>query len=293
MASDGARPRETVVLSAGRPIALSVWEPPHSRATIVFIPGTGVHPLFYSEFLTAVAAAGYTVVGVHPEGHGHSARPRRTLRLEHVLANAADACRWAHARQGPVILMGSSQGALVALLAATRGAPVIGVVAHNVFDPGDPSAIGITRLSGAKALQRPLRRSVGALARVAPRLPVPVFAYLDPQRVFTTRDSLERFTGDPLCRTSYPLRFVADLFDADTGGLYDGSLSVPIVVVTARDDPLFALPDTQALASRLAAPRVDLIVVDAHCHLILNDAVPQAMHALLPAIEALVADARG
>jgi alpha-beta hydrolase superfamily lysophospholipase len=293
MASDGAGPREHFIRSAGQPIALSVWEAPGSRCSIVFVPGTGVHPLFYSEFLTDVAEAGYTVVGVHPEGHGRSPRPRHALRLQSIITNALDACRWAGAQHGPVILMGSSQGALVALLAAARGAPVIGVIAHNVFDPVDPSAIGITRFSRAAVLQGPLRRSLRALARVAPRLPVPVFAYLDPDRVFTTDESLERFTGDPLCRTSYPLRFVADLFEADTGVLYSGALTVPVVIVTARADPLFALQDTKAQASRLSAPRVDLIVVDADCHLILNDAVPQTLRALLPAVEALVAQSRG
>jgi alpha-beta hydrolase superfamily lysophospholipase len=71
---------------------------------------------------------------------------------------------------------------------------------------------------------------------------------------------------------AHPLRFVADLMTADTRSLHDGSLRVPVTVLASSGDPLLPLPDIEATTQRLAAPRVDLVVVDADCHLILNEA---------------------
>jgi alpha-beta hydrolase superfamily lysophospholipase len=45
-------------LSDGVPIVLSIWHAEPARATVVFLPGTMVHPLFYAEFLDGLSAAG-------------------------------------------------------------------------------------------------------------------------------------------------------------------------------------------------------------------------------------------
>lgn len=284
--------REVLAESLGAQIALSVWAPPHARATVVFVPGTGIHPLFYEEFLDALAQAGLAVVGVHPEGHGHSPRVRRTLRWRTVVGNAVDACRWARNEFGlPVVLMGSSQGGLVALLAATSGAPVIGVVAHNVFDPAAPSAVAVTRFARLAPVQRQVRAVLRGAAAVAPRLPLPIvgpLGYLDPQRVFSDPSTLAQFEADPVARRSYPLRFFADMLAVDTSALFDGRLRVPVVVLAGRGDPLFALSDLEAVTRRIAAPSVELIVVEADCHLILNEALDRSIPAALRAIERIL-----
>ena len=61
-----------VSIESGRaPITLSIWEAEQDAApTVVFVPGTMTHPLFYSPFLDAVSRHGYHVVGVHPLSHG-------------------------------------------------------------------------------------------------------------------------------------------------------------------------------------------------------------------------------
>ena len=65
-----------VSIESGRaPITLSIWEAEQDTApTVVFVPGTMTHPLFYSPFLDAVSRHGYHVVGVHPLSHGRSPR---------------------------------------------------------------------------------------------------------------------------------------------------------------------------------------------------------------------------
>jgi alpha-beta hydrolase superfamily lysophospholipase len=282
--------RETIIPTSGAPIALSVWDAGAASATVVFVPGTGVHPLFYEEFLDALWGSGYTVVGVHPQGHGKSPRVPRPLRWANLVDNAVDACAWAvDQRAARVVLLGSSQGGLVALLAAAAGAPVTGVIAHNVFDPNDPDAVMVTRLGAARAAQRPSRRLLAAAAAVAPRVPVPITAYLDPERVFGTPWTRELFELDPLSLRSYPLRFLADMVTADTTSLYDGSLTVPVVVLAARRDPLFPLVGIQAVTRRLVAPSVELVVLDTACHLILNEALDLSVPAVLQALADLVA----
>lgn len=298
------RYHEVLISSAGAPIALSVWdpagrtpidEPAAPRGVVVFLPGTAVHPLFYEEFLDALSLAGWAVVGVHPEGHGKSPRVRRTLCWTSVITNAVDAVAWAHERfSAPVVLMGSSQGSLVALLAAADermpdvavGGPV-GVLAHNVFDPAVAETARVTRMGPLARSHRILHGALGGAGRILPGVPVPIRAYLDPSRVFTTGWAAELFTLDPLCRPAYPMRFLAGLLGADTRGLYDGRLQVPVVVLTARGDPLFDLAGTRSMCERIEAPWTDLVVLECSCHLVLNEALDVALPAALGALDRL------
>lgn len=287
------RYRELLLPSGGMPMALSVWTPTEVERVVVFVPGTGVHPLFYEEFLDALCSAGSAVVAVHLRGHGKSPRGGPVLRWRHLVGNVVDASSWASSQWGaPVLLVGSSQGSLLAVLAATSRAPVAGVLAHNLFDPGTADAARLTRFGSAPSIARHAKHAravVGAAARVAPTLPIPVKAYLDVGRVFGTAWTQELFESDPLARRSYPLRFLADLVSVDTRPLYDGSLHVPVVVVTARGDPLFSVADVYAVASRLQAPTVDVVVLDSDCHLVLNEDLDCALPAVLDALARLTA----
>jgi alpha-beta hydrolase superfamily lysophospholipase len=286
--------RELMIHSREGPIALSVWRPPDARCTVVFVPGTATHPLFYEEFLNRLAAERCAVVGVHLGGHGKSPRSRRVLRWTTLVGNVVDAVAWATGELGlPVVLMGSSQGALVALLAAAEGTSVIGVVAHNVFDPNDPGSVEITRFGRFKRLDRQVRAALRGGARLAPRMPVPILAYLERDRVFSSPATAELFDADPLNLRSYPLRLLADLLSADTTGLYDGRLGAPVVVLAGRGDRLFPLDRVRAAASRLVAPQVDVVVVDADCHLILNEALASSVPPVLAAIDAFLARSAG
>lgn len=129
--------REILIESAGVPIALSVWEPERPRGTVVFVPGTASHPLFYEEFL-----------------------------------------------DGPRTAFSGSRGA-------------------------SPRACD------------------------------------------------------------------------------DGSLRIPVTVLTARRDPLFPLAETRATVARLRAPRKELVLLDVACHLVLNEALGLALPAALAALDRL------
>lgn len=270
------RYEEVTITSSGVPIVLSVWHGRPGGPVAMFLPGTMTHPLFYEEFCDALAAQGINVVGVHLEGHGKSPRVGRVLRLESLVANALDATAWARVRFGrcPVVV-GSSQGGVLAMIVATRDRELAGVVAHNILDPELPASITVSRfptfLQGA---YRPLVRGLRVLAMLLPRLPIRFSVYLDMARVCREPWTAEQFLMDPLSLRAYPLAFLADLFTADMSAVRDGTITCPIVVVAGRGDPLFSFDYTQEVFARIAAPAKELVVFDTDHHLLFNECLP-------------------
>ncbi len=267
------RYNEVTITSAGVPIVLSVWRGRSGGPVVVFLPGTMSHPLFYEEFCDGLAAQGINVVGVHAEGHGKSPRVGRLLRLQTLVTNALDASEWARARfeRFPVVV-GSSQGGVLAMIAATRDHELAGVVAHNILDPALPASITVSRFpTFLQAGYRPFVRGVQMLAKVAPRLPIRFNVYLDLARVCRESWTAEQFLLDPLSLRAYPLVFLADLLTADMTAMGDGSITCPVVVVAGRADPLFSLDYTQTVFARIAAPAKDLVVFDTDHHLLFNE----------------------
>lgn len=137
-----------VSIESGRaPITLSIWEAEQDAApTVVFVPGTMTHPLFYSPFLDAVSRHGYHVVGVHPLSHGRSPRVIRRFTLDDMIGNVRDAVGYACARfPGAVGLMGSSQGGVLTLLAAGGEHRIRAAFPHNVLFTPLRESLSVTR----------------------------------------------------------------------------------------------------------------------------------------------------
>ncbi|TGD90711.1 alpha/beta fold hydrolase [Mycolicibacterium sp. CH28] len=270
------RYEEVTITSSGVPIVLSVWRGVVGGPVVVFLPGTMTHPLFYEEFCDGLAAQGINVVGVHLEGHGKSPRVGRLLRLNSLVTNALDATSWARARFGrrPVIV-GSSQGGVLAMIVATRDSELAGVVAHNILDPDLPDTLSVTRFQAfPQGVYRPAVRILRILAVLVPRLPISFSVYLDMARVCREPWTAEQFLMDPLSLRSYPLAFLADLLTADMSGVGDGTITCPIVVVAGRGDPLFSLDYTRKVFARIAAPAKELVVFDTDHHLLFNECLP-------------------
>lgn len=270
------RYEEVTITSAGVPIVLSVWRGRSGGPVVVFLPGTMTHPLFYEEFCDGLAGHGITVVGVHPEGHGKSPRVGRVLRLESLVTNALDATAWARARFGrrPVVV-GSSQGGVLAMITATRDHELAGVVAHNVLDPALPASITVSRFpTFLQAAYVPVLWGFQALAALAPRLPIRFSVYLDLARVCREPWTAEQFLMDPLGLRAYPLAFLSDLFTVDMTAMGDGSITCPVMVVGGRGDPLFSLDYTRQVFARIAAPIKELVVFDTDHHLLFNECLP-------------------
>jgi alpha-beta hydrolase superfamily lysophospholipase len=283
--------QETVIASAGAPIALSIWHGDPGAPTVVFLPGTMTHPLFYAEFLEGLHRRGLSVVGVHYQGHGHSPRLGSRLHWANLVVNASDAVDWAAAHLGgPVVLLGSSQGGILAMPVAARSRRLALVAAHNLLDPTLPESLTITRLPRRLVgAYRPLLAVLRLAARVAPGLPVPFWAYLDLDRVCGQPESRRQFLTDPLSLRCYPLGLLAELGAADLSGMADGSIGCPVLVIAASGDPLFSLGYTRQVFDRVVAPAKELLVFDVDRHLLFNECVELVTDPLIDRIHRLAA----
>ncbi|HET7518180.1 MAG TPA: alpha/beta fold hydrolase [Actinomycetes bacterium] len=282
--------REVTIVSAGAPIVLSIWRGDPGAATVVFLPGTMTHPLFYREFLEGLHRRGLSVVGVHYQGHGKSPRIGSRLRWANLMINAADAVDWAADHlAGPVVLLGSSQGGILAMTVAGRSRKLALVAAHNVLDPALPESLTISRLPRwLVGAYRPLLATLRLAARLAPELPVPFWAYLDLDRVCGQPDTRRRFLTDPLGLRAYPLGFLAELGAADLSGMRDGSIGCPVLVVAGRGDPLFSFGYTRRVFDRIVAPTKELLVFEVDRHLLFNECVELVTDPLVDRIHRLV-----
>lgn len=278
------RYREVLIPSADTHIVLSVWEADDTSApVVVFVPGTMTHPLVYAESLNNLADRGTTVVGVHPVGHGNNPRTRGVIRLDDIVANARDAVDWAAEHfDGSLVISGSSQGGIMALLAAVDAHPrVTGCIAHNVLLPDLPESLSVTRLPHwLQAHYSLLRRAIRVLGDLVPGLPVPFGFYLDPKRVFTNPAEQREFLDDRRNLGSYPLRLLADLLTFDTRPITSGAIKVPVHVLASTGDPLFSYGYVKAVSARISAPRVEMVLLDLPMHLIFVAAPAQTVAAL-------------
>jgi len=277
---------EVAVRSDRAPIVLSIWRAERSDATVVFLPGTMTHPLFYERFLDALARQDLTVVGVHFREHGKSPRLGRPFTFEDLVMDAACALSFASRRHpGPVAVFGSSLGGMVAMALAAADHRPAAVLAHDVLDPRLPGSVAITRYPDwTGALRDELSAAMRLATRLTPNLPVPMETYLDLDRVTRDPRSRREILTDPIGRTSYPLTFMASLFDADLTGMYDGSIWCPVVVIAATGDRLLPLEYERDLYERIVAPEKELLVFASDRHLLLNEGSAEVLSRIADAI---------
>ena len=283
--------REVLIDSGDLLVALSVWDGKPGAPAVLFLPGTMTHPLFYEEFLDALNRAGLTVVGLHPAGHGKSPRlHHRHLTFGDLVENAVDAITWMHGQYptAPVMVLGSSQGGVLALAVAARPTGAAVVFAHNVLDPALPATLGVTRApTWLSPVYGALRRGIGVLGRVAPGTPVPFDAYLETRRVCGNPEVINRFYTDPLGLRSYPLRLLAEMMTSEL----PGPARCPVVVIAATGDPLFDISYTRQVFQRIEAANKELLVIDSDEHLIFTEALDVVLPVRVPRLRAAAATA--
>lgn len=275
--------REVLIDSGGTPVALSVWDGDAGAPAVLFLPGTMTHPLFYEEFLDALNRAGLSVVGLHPAGHGKSPRLHRAPRLtfETLVRNALDALDWMQRTylSAPLLVVGSSQGGVLAMAVAAQTDRLACVYAHNVVDPALPASLTVTRAPAWLTPAYPqLRTALAFLAKVAPGAPVPFDAYLEMRRVSQDPALAEFFYTDPLGLRCYPLSLLAGMLTTDLSG----SARCPVVVLAGSGDPLFSLEYIRQVFDRIDAPAKELLVIDSDRHLLFNEALDQVLPILVP-----------
>lgn len=275
---------EVTILSGGSPIVLSLWKSENAEKCIVFLPGTATHPLFYEQFLQALAENGFNVVGVHPVCHGKSPRIHRMLfSFQDIVQNGKDAVTYALEHlNNHVIVMGSSQGGIVAIALAGQDERIQAVFPHNILIPQVPQSITVTRFPNyLQGIYRLLVKGITIFAKLFPRLPIPVSLYLNLEKVSRNKQIIQQFYDDPIGFMSYPLHFLSSLFNADLRLIQDGSIKCPVVVIAAKGDPLFPETYTRTIYNMIQAPYKELLLLDEDVHLIFNERVNQVLQTVL------------
>jgi pimeloyl-ACP methyl ester carboxylesterase len=265
--------REVLIESTGTRIALSLYMAGEGCPCIVFIPGTMTHPLFYDDFLSLLAGAGYNVAGVHLLSHGKSPREKKLFTFADMLQNVRDTVTYCLDNiSKDVIVMGSSQGGILSLAAAGMDSRIKAVFPHNVLLPSLGSSFYITSFPRSlKPFQRPLTSLMQLAARAAPGLQLPPSFYLDFDRVSRSQNLIGQFFSDPLNLAACPLCFLASLFTADLKSISNGSIKCPVVVIASTGDTLFPYDYCLEVFEKISAPHKEMLVFDEPYHLIFNE----------------------
>lgn len=274
--------KEIEIKSDSIPITLSIWEATPNSPTIIFLPGTMSHPLMYSQFLEGLCNYGFHVIGVHYLSHGKSSKLRETYTMSDLAQNVSDAATFAIEQYGEnIALMGSSQGGILAAMVAGIDHRFKALFPHNIMLTTLQETMNLTKFPAWT------HRFMGVIlagfrvgAFLFPKMKIKGNAYLDYDRVFHSEQAKEDCLNDPLLLPYYPLQFISSLFNADMSCLGDGSLSCPVMLITACGDPLFSLSYTRKVFDLIKAPKKELLVLEADRHMLFNEDVEKTLAAI-------------
>jgi len=271
--------KEIYISSTGTRICLSIWENSKDCPIVIFIPGTMVHPLFYREFLERLALKGFTVLGIHLVSHGKSPREKKLFSFEDLKQNVRDTITYAGENyKGSILLLGSSQGGILAITVVAEDDRIKAVFPHNIMLPELPETIGITRFPlFLKHIQKQMMWLIKISGKLMPGLQISYALYLEPDRVTSSLEMQRKLDNDPLFLRTYPLYFLASLFDADMSKISDGSIKCPVVAIVSKGEPLFSFDYTRLVFDKIKAPVKEMLVFDLPCHLILNECVNEVL----------------
>lgn len=266
---------ETIIKSSNTKIALSIYESKKGDPTIVFLPGTMVHPLFYDDFLSSVASNGYNVVGVHFVNHGKSPRELKKFTVNDLIINTKDAVSFAIDKYGEnVALMGSSQGGLVASIVASQDHRVKAVFAHNFFLFNINETLRVTNFpSFLVPFFKQIKFFFSMLGKIFPEKQMDLADYLDINKACESDKIKKYYFTNPLTLKSYPLSFMSSLFNCDTSGLINGSIKCPFVLITSTGDKLVPYEYEEAIYKKVIASKKEILVFEGLSHLLLVEDV--------------------
>lgn len=92
------------------------------------------HPLMYENFLCGLSERGFNIIGIHYLSHGKSPKIKKNYTMEDLLHNVYDVTTYGIENFGEnIAVMGSSQGGILAAMAAGRDTRLKAVFPHNIM----------------------------------------------------------------------------------------------------------------------------------------------------------------
>ncbi len=267
---------DTLELS-GRTLAVYHFESGPGDPVMVFVPGTSVYALIYTEYMYKLSRLGFNVVGFDPRGHGMSTGKRGVYTLGQVVDDAMAVIDYAADTYGErVAVSGSSQGGMVAFYCAAASPRLKAAVCHNVIAPDEPDNERITRWP---VMFKPLMPFLGILKPVVDSplgmLMTPVSLYLD-LKVETSRliPDLTRFMKeDPLVASAVSLSALHSLSSTPMARKVE-EIETPVMVIHSGCDTIFPEDYIRRVYDRLNCEKEFVYVPDAP-HLVMTDHVDE------------------
>ncbi|MBC7254446.1 MAG: alpha/beta fold hydrolase [Actinobacteria bacterium] len=244
---------------------------------VVFVPGTSVYALLYTEFLYKLSRRGFNVVGFDPRGHGMSSGRRGVYTLGELVEDTRAVIDYAARRYNPrVAVAGSSQGGITAFYCAAAEPRLRAAVCHNLIAPDEPDNYRMTR---NPSLFRPLMPLLPLFKPLMEcplgKLMVPVALYLDlaaePTRLVP--DVAEFLRQDPLAVTTVSLGALYSLPTTPLARRVE-EITMPVMVIHSGKDNIFPEDYVRRVYDRLRCKKKFLYLPDAP-HLVMTDYVEE------------------
>jgi acylglycerol lipase len=235
-------------------------EPP--VAVVVLVHGAGEHSGRYEHVAERLVGDGYAVHALDHRGHGRSQGPRALIdRVEHAVTDlnalVSAAVQHESARSVPVLMVGHSMGAMIALRYASDHQHRLGGLA----------------LSGALASidASPALRIAGrAISAVAPTLGL---ITIDSSLISRDPAVVAAYRSDPLVHHGkLPARTAAEI--ADTVARFPDrvhEITVPTLIMYGTEDRLCPPAGSQMLGERIGAADKRVIPYEGLYHEIFNE----------------------
>jgi alpha-beta hydrolase superfamily lysophospholipase len=267
-----------------RTLALYHFKSEPGDPVMVFVPGTSVYALLYTEYMYKLSRQGFNVVGFDPRGHGMSSGKRGVYTLGRLVEDALAVIDHAASVYGDkVAVSGSSQGGMISFYCAAAEPRLKAAVCHNIIAPDEPDNERMTRWP---AMFRPM---MPVLSRLQPlmaspfgKLMTPVSLYLD-LKAETSRlipDVARFIKEDPLVTSAVSLSALHSLASTPLARRVE-EIQTPVMVIHAGKDNIFPEDYVRRVYKRLTCEKEFLYLEDAP-HLVMTDYVDD----LIPPVSA-------
>lgn len=231
------------------------WPAQDPVATVLIIHGTGEHSGRYEQVGEFLAGHALDTYSYDHRSHGGSGGARGEVVWSELIADLSEELAKARNRNLPVVLLGGSLGGLIAL-------------DYVLNAPGpQPDLLVVSAPALAESLASWQKTVIKAVARVAPRIKVPVPV---PVAELSTDPEVGRaYLADPMIQRKGSLGGFAEYFAAQArANATLGKISIPTLVVHGGSDVIVPTACTERFGE---LPSVDRIVYEGMRHEVFNE----------------------
>ena len=265
----------------GIPLHLTIYESGTQAPNLIFIHGMSMHAGAYAftipnaNFLAALSAEGFNVIGLDLQGHGRSGGVRGLFTYRELMGNIQRTTDYVLEHYNDRVgITGTSMGGVLSFYAAIEDKRIKSVVCHNVVDLRDVRPIFYLK---RHFLLLPLLKILKPFASLLTWLPVPIVAYIEPKDVFDKRENFQYIVKDPFMTWAYRCSSWISVFYYPDDKPAIELQKAPVRIIDGEQDNIFPVSYTHTFYERLQCQK-DFVVVPGTKHMLLlehiNIAVP-------------------